>query len=90
MTTDALRRFNGQNGEPTILTPSADKEVVEELVTTMVTKLILPSLSEDDPDHAATIEEDVKEEKIDSALTPPLKKIANLGGKANTLSLIHI
>ena len=86
MTTDALRRFNGQNGEPTILTPSADKEVVEELVTTMVTKLILPSLSEDDPDHAATIEEDVKEEKIDSALTPPLKKIANLSGKANTLS----
>ncbi len=46
---DALRRFDGRESQ--VVTPTANKEIVEGLVTNaVVNKLILPTLSKDSKD----------------------------------------
>eukprot|EP00980_Cylindrotheca_fusiformis_P013346 scaffold3405_cov127-Cylindrotheca_fusiformis.AAC.1 len=86
---DALRRFDGKNGESTIVTPTADKEVVEELVANVVVnKLIMPSLSgdkDDEPVGTVREEEEAKDGKTESS-TPALRRMSSLGNVRGPLS----
>mmetsp|Transcript_30941 Transcript_30941/g.74377 ORF Transcript_30941/g.74377 Transcript_30941/m.74377 type:complete len:1195 (+) Transcript_30941:249-3833(+) len=77
----ALRKFHGKGGEATIVTPTAEKEMVEGLVTqAVVNKLILPSLS----DHGKGEEEemigndDMNGNGGDRSGIPALKRISSM------------
>ncbi|CAJ1944603.1 unnamed protein product [Cylindrotheca closterium] len=77
----ALRRFDGKNGAARILTPTAEKEMVEGLVTqAVVNKLIIPSLADGKEDEAEMNgSEGMNGNGEDRSLAPALKRISSMG-----------
>lgn len=75
--TDALRRFDGRGS--TVVTPTAEKEVVEGLVTqAVVNKLIIPSLSDAEKDEVNG-NDNIDGNGEDKSETPALKRISSAG-----------